>query len=861
MITSQDIVNTINHYCFTNIWNEPHKEYKSTFKPFMVGSRSYSGFGYFGGRPLSLPTNNHSYFLYRFTVESTMGLLKLTTNKWLNAVDICNDNDIMMHVFTEKGLMAHKSSCYIYISSGSNCITLAVEKQMLMKISNSRSIYVTTMLDTTANTNTTISTSVANANYLINNKDPVTLMAFLNGYNYDPQVAKSLYTEGDHFEVIYDNDIIGEFDIPITEDPHTFYSTANLLYKDIIHIPKELNPDNAIITYNSCSFFSRTSAHKGCYIHHATDKTTGQITHNDLSIPRYIVDAHQDYLDVNDIYLHVKVRTYDKGNFNIRDSAYIDILYSLSDEEIVSHLMGDISPDLTFWKASELEQHKYVEMMFDTPSIITTEDLTEYTSALGYYHIASILSQRIVTTQMSDAHDNRVTMTKPYIWRTTDCYPIVYRNGSKILNEYVSYINNSNGSITISVSDNVIFHAGDTLTTYFFPLGNRSVHMVSPTDDDSSITIASGSLRIYEQITSIPIKGMYTESNFGYIDVTDTEGIIPVVNSNNTTTISFHEEQYGKTFFIMYDDTTHYKKFEVGDLINDNKNIVVDLSLPVNGSDEYVPMLNVNDVNVYFNGRYLTKDVDYQFVKVDGYSGDTGLVQISISNFQYGLPEAEDNVIEVIATSISVADIDHGFLTNDIISKETDIDIWFDGLSILHIDGKYEHDVVSKGIGLEVPIDKYRNGSIFELKNSVPVEIKQLLMPDTSAEDISRITTIENYLYQNFSIPDEDVIIPESHTTYSPYLNHLLHAIINEETIISYDPVIEHMIDQLLPFEYLKKYDPIFNDPSTLDMRFIDIRPSYLQIVADSKYYNLFRALTTLILPPDPITSGVTENE
>jgi len=536
-------------------------------------------------------------------------------------------------------------------------------------------------------------------------------------------------------------------------------------------------------------------------------------------------------------------------------------LYELDDATIIRHLKGELSPELDFWKASELERQPYKETMFDVPNIVTEDTIGNFIDALGYYHAASIVAQRIFTSQVSDATKKSLIFNKPYIWQSVDVYPVVYINGVKVTASDINYQNNNNGTVSIRWNDALYTPVGTEITIYYFPLGRPTVYKFVPTEDEYVITIPSASFKIYEKSSSVTILGLYTTSDVGYKVRTVGGDIFSTTNNDGTVSLLFHSSLYDKEFYVVYDDTTRYYYKELTDDISEKKSFVVDLTVNVSGTEENIPMLNVKDTAVYFNNRYLVKDVDYKLVLVPGYDDDDiGIVQVVISNMSYG-KDNEINKVEVIATSIEIEDSDHGFVINNTVSDDLDVDIWFPNLSIVHINGKYSRHIINTGIKLTLPEGMYTNGSIFELKNSIPKEITTLLLPSTPNNDRERIVKIEQYFHDTFDTPSDDVVLPGSHHIYSPYLNYLIQGIINEDLILTYDPVEENMRNQLLPYTYLQKYDPIFDDPSSLNMRFIDIYPAYTNTVADPKWRELITGLANIILPTDTITSGVPIND
>lgn len=876
-IDKKAICYALNKYIFQNIWNMSASESRVNIKPFLVNnSRSCTGYCLIGNHSLPLPNFTEAFYVYRFTYENSHGALNLTRNKWYDTVELCNDNDILVHTYTNNGLTFSKKNCYVYVEENSNAINLAISKRAVNRISpNNKNIYVTLYVDSDEVGEVTIySYDGGNSNQITHRLDRATKedklyedrhVIYIDGYYYSPSVARAKFSSDSLVDVIIDKDIIGAFDVPVVEDPHTFHSDRDNLYKEIVHIPKEMNPENYVITFNTCTMYVQDDSEKGTYLHYTSDKTTCQLTHNDLSVPTHIINAHKDYLDTTTVSLHVKVRRHSKNNRLLRNSNYVDLLYvTQDDDQIIKHLEGTIDETLHFWKASELEKHPYTKMMFEVPKVITEENMDLYIDALGYYHVVSLLSHRVFTTTVTDKTTRTLSYPKPYIWSNREIYPVIYVKGLKIPNDYVKYINTPDNRISIKLHDDVVINTGDKITVYMFPKGNDTVEYFSPNMDQPSIVLNNDDLSMYLEVNhSIDINSMYDSTNIAYKEVSldDYDGIISVMdNGDGTSTYTFGSSLFGDTFVFMYDTYTKEFKKDLSDDIDQTKNFIVDLYHYLDNEDTYIPLLNIKDMCVYLNGKYLVEGIDYKYVQVDAFDGSITKTQVCVQNMSYAKDEGT-NIIEVIASTIKTIDADYGFVLSDMASEDIDVDLWFDGLSTLHINGKYEPDVTCTGVGMLLPKDKYPDGSIFELKTAMPVVVKELLHPHDGTKDISYIEAIEAYLNKHLVPKDQDVILKGSHRIMSSYTNFLINGILNDEIHISYDPDINRIQSQLDRFSYLRQYDNIFNEDS-INLRFVDIYPTYRDLtVADPQKAKVIYMLTELILPEDPYTSGVVQNE
>lgn len=190
-------------------------------------------------------------------------------------------------------------------------------------------------------------------------------------------------------------------------------------YAGAVGIRREWTKDNNVIRYNTVGGFSywsisnritsttyavTSSGEQNPYgeswtndvqIRDFSDDLFTQLTHNDFAISDILIQAYRAALDSDEVGIHVVVRKHKKAKQLVFDSAYIKYLYRLPDAEIVRFLVGKGDVTLPFWQASELERSRFVNMMFDVPEHITTDNVTEYVNALGYYNTMNALGGRV----------------------------------------------------------------------------------------------------------------------------------------------------------------------------------------------------------------------------------------------------------------------------------------------------------------------------------------------------------------------------------------------------------------------------------------------------------------------------------
>lgn len=671
----------------------------------------------------------------------------------------------------------------------------------------------------------------------------------------------SIFTQDSYIDIIHDENSLFTYDINISESTHNhvFFSDKDKKYKQLIHFPKELNPNNEIYTHNTMTIYVRDNTeNRGVLLHRCADDSVSQITHNDIAIPTYILDAFRDHLDQQDISLHIVVRKHEKNNTLIRDKSYIDLLYSLDDTTIVQHLLGTIEPEsLYFWKASELEKTKYLEMMFDVPNIITPSNMYDYVEGLGYYQTVSLICKRIHHSTITEWFKGFIYFTKPYIYQSSSIYPLVYINGNKVSNSKISINNDDPTSVGITLDKTVKYKLGDTVSVEMFLDGNNRIYTITPNEELSYVDLPYNNFTILEELyKELPISGINKEYSYSYTKFTDTTGNLVILNSPdipNYTRVIFGPLTYGKTFIIQ--NNTRVFRYDLSTNINEDmvegNPFIYSLQWGVYNSSKEVPIYNTSQVLVYLNGKYLIKDTDFTIVETRDYNDNLMDKQVIIQNLSY--LKDSNNTLEIFVTSANVENTVSGFVVDNKAFNEEDLSLLFANMSTLHIDGMLEYNGINKGNYIEVPSSKYRNGAVFESCTAIPQLVKEFLDKYHKNDDIERLKVLNEYFYGNRPSYPSQIVIPYSHKVYSVFTAAIIHDILNGAKDISLDPDYERMIDQLSKYKGYRESDLVFNDK--LDLRFIDTYPHYRNFEVDNiGDYEIINVIVSKLLPTDTDT-------
>lgn len=865
-INKESIASELSRYYFDQIWNEPPREYLVNIRTLAIkkGS-SFTGHCYLATQPLVLPTNTKSFHIYRFSSDNIGGIY-FPNNQWLNALELCNGHNIIIHSYASNGLILPKTETYFYKAANSSIVTLAINKQYIKAFGiREEDIYITYNRDSTIGTEVTVYSNLGDVNdirYLIqnNSSNRHQLICFLNGYNVSTEKAAASSID-DTLDIIIDKNIVAEFDIDVTSDPKTYYSTQDKLYKEIVHIPKSLNPDNLIITHNTLDFYIRDQhTGKGTYLHQTAEKGISQITHNDIGIPRYILDAHKDTLGSSDISVNVKIRHYDKQNYLVKNGSYIDILYrTQNDDNIIQHLLGTIdSENLSFWMASELEQSYYVKAM-SVYQHIRESNLDKYVEALGWYNTIAILTNTILTYEITEETENATTFRKPSLWAGHKTVPLVYKNKTKIPQQYVpSYDTNTHTVISL---ENIIKNIGDKFSIFFFLKGRNDYDTFLPDANNNTMVISNlYGFYVYEVQDTDKINGMYdvTYRSYKKLDLDMVNIVVFEDTENSTYSIRFGNDLYGKQFIILSDTYNHYSNWDIDHHIDSDKAIIIPITQEDTEENNTYPILEAENTLVYMNKNYLVEGIDYRVVTTKDAEGNTALKHIAIQCIDY--LEEEGNNVEIYVHSQKSLYRDTGYVTNDTISRDMDVDIDIPGITMVHVNGQYEYEEEYQGTQVVLPPNVYENGQTFELKTNVPQAIIDNLSEEIQIADKDRITKITEYL-SAFNTEIGEIILPKSYRVMSSYFFFIMQKILKGELAVNYDPVDSNMLKQIRAYDDLKRYDLLFNE-NNIDLKFVDIWPAYKDYTTDDpNKRKVIKKLFEIIFTKDKQQSGVTVND
>ena len=869
------IVDALNEYAFLHIWNEIRAEYRVNIRLQAVSDRFTTGY-IMGGGAIPLPTPKDQYAVFKTATTFFDGGLAIPNDQWIDSVTAINKYGIMLHTYPDHGRMVPKGGVFVRKSSSKNRVYIAIVKEALLKVSTLgtyKEIYLTLYRDsdqanpiTCQTFHLPVGSSMAMAARVeaairdSQQQSPHGTMVFINGYEIDP--TKGIpYVFGDYVDVITDRNVVGSFTVNLTQIDTGFYSKLDTCYKEVIHCPKDLNPTNKLVTHNTVTMFVRDNRQNlGTYLHRCDDVSVGQITHNDLSVATHVINAHRDYLHTQDVSIHVKVRTHSKDNVLMRDSHYIDYLYLCDDDVILQHLRGKVDANLSFWSAAELEQSIYVSMMFDTPNIITADVLDQYINGLGYHTVTSILCQHMQSQTLAADRIGNLMYTKPIIYRGMKTEVEAFINGHKVNHTQVLLKDFGGDRISVSFDDSVYTTTGQTVTVNMLEAGDARPRLFTPKPGSTYITVPFKGARVFERLSlgTDVTKGWTGHSGYAYKELFPKAGTLMIYPSaDGTTQVVCGQSLYNKTLVVVNARYYHAANYDLSSAYTDKAPLIVNLQITAEDDDNtLVPLLGYTSLDLYLNGMYLIRGIDYTDVPVTDRDGNPSIVEVYVTNKEY-LSETQANRLEVVAqTSVAMCD-ESGYVIHDKVSYDTDINTWYSGVSQLYVGGRLIIDAEDKGTYMQLH-GEATNGTPFYLTTTIPEGMGTVLQGYSPETDLDRIRKINAYFREEDQIDPGLVIIPNSHKVYSPYLMGIIYDI-NRGV---YSPVAEPdnsaFLAQFFPYLYLKQRDPCMAPQvSGIDIRYVDRHPAYTEVdVPDPTTYKLVKRLTKLVLSEDKYTAG-----
>lgn len=408
-------VSKLEKYVFDRVWNEPYSEYRTNTRPRILNrivevssgsSDSYgndistkqyaSAAGVLTGEfeQINLPSSDQ-YYVYSVELNQFRPI-KLNALKWITLAEYCSGSTVDIQMYSDSGIFLWRGGVYIKQAPMGDHVLVAVDATMFHKCldvvnpdgsvavaADPSAVFFTKYIDSDGTADNEIGDKKLDIDAMnrvkLYREDPVpssASVAYYNGRLLFGNYLNSLTLNG-YVEYVIDLDIIADILIDMSKSPPV-YANNNGQKRLLIHVPRNSNRKNYLITYNTCDIYiipnmltddaierGLTPATSGVLFHMCDrEKNYHQLTHNDFSIDKDLLDsvAADAGCAGGDYKVRVLVRTHEKKLGLVRDANYCDLLYSVShsDDDIIKFLINDESKlqyNMEFWTAAHLESN------------------------------------------------------------------------------------------------------------------------------------------------------------------------------------------------------------------------------------------------------------------------------------------------------------------------------------------------------------------------------------------------------------------------------------------------------------------------------------------------------------------------
>ena len=854
MVTNGAIA-ALHSYVIENIWNEPHKESRTNIKPVKVYTESRINAMFINDTQVQLPTNE-PYFIMYINKGDLPG--PAIADGWTSGTELIIKYRRIVEIFSEKGCMFPKNSFYLLFDLTIDTIIIAVKKSMFIQLGViGQDTYVSTWSDSTIEDNYTVTSSRISNEIDQSNMFDLSYdgTLYVNGRISSP-IAPAQIPIGSYVEHVKDDDVKIKFRIDL-DDPYEnrMYLDASGVQRQIIHTPKALNPDGLILTLNTVKVYARKKIGdlSGILVSDATyNHNFSQITHADFGIPRYIIEDAQSILGVDNIYLEVHISMYGNDNVVTQDNNYINQLYGLSDVEIVRILSGE-EATLPFWSAEVLQETPYLKAFYEVEE---NPSWGYFTSILGCYYATSLLSKVMFSFDLGDVATDVITISKDYI-ASDSSQVILFEDGLKISDEY--FISNDLGN-AVSFEFNSAFTPKND-SAYNGRIIERiqtdKFHKYTSTSGDEELTFNfKPMVYLQGEFTAIKLSDMLMEDRSIYWQSLTQTNVYnsSVDNNDGTWTLAFTPLAIDRTFIIAEDlpenlITPTYHKYDLSELKTNNKPFVFDL-ICKDINDVDVPILKLNSLLIYLNGKKLTMGIDYKIATI-AYDERIVAHQICITSLSY-IRRVGSNACEVYTNNEYELFNHLGF------AAYTDLGVlpmkgsYFKDLSELTVLGRLITNPRVVADSLHVDDPTYMACSPYSINTRIPEAANKSIEGYLKIAQNKKIATIQDYV-SNLDTHQLGAFVtpPFFYRLYSIYTQVLCKDILlGKITAIPNDPDGIDDTATFSKYQLLKEHDIVYGTDVNWD--YIDADVMHSDVVTSPSKYAMINTIRGL-LPKDNI--------
>lgn len=852
---------------FSTIWNDPSNRDRANFKLVPKQSNSAISSVDLGFTRLMLPVAGVPYRVFSIGRSVYMGWVTPYQLTWMSAKDLGNNTGSELITYDYSGRVIDPAQVMLYYCPYDQMVYVAIPNYVMSKCVTSLTtdIYQTLFRDVYTDT-PQVYTSLTVTNPTV---DQITLNAIVaqiptgqtaglvvlqNGsVILSENIAKIKLTAGDQLVVMYDPDVQFTADISVDSSTTGYLSTKYGEYRELIHTPKALNPDNRLLRAEDLSMIVYDPVTGNArYLHRVADNFMMNVTHNDFSLSRPILNAFRDALGASSICVRVFYRSSPDPRYLTHDLNCIDCLYHQDDDDIIALMLGIKDMGVPEWKATNLEQAGFIDVMSGSPSSVDTDMLTTYTNALGWYQTAGMITQCKSSYTYTNAD---ILIDKPPYLRAVDVDATVYADGKKVQEYFVS-ITQQNNQILLGFLPGANVVSGAHIEVRMSEKHTRTPVLITPSSDSPTYTADRTDFTIYRKIAQpsgvAGILGTYAAS---FEIVTPGTTTYTVQGSAGNYTITFDPDLYGDDLYLGWDVGRTCLHLPLDDLISEQKGLIVAPTYAV--GSENVPVFVSGRIAVYLNGNRLVPNIDYTDEPV--YTDTNGLVErpIVISNLTYLTQTG--NILELVVDDFQIMFTDVGYNKSGVCERQTTPWVWMNSCSDVYTRGCLIPKVTDGQNYLMAPTT-LQDGSPFVtevLLDHTVAGFMSGLLPDTDRAIRMR---------SDATIPDtlppmtSPIIVSQAYVLYSPYLTQITYDYLNGLISPVWDESDDLFLAQFSAYDPLKARDPVIGNANTnINRDLLDLSVNYGNwVINDMTKLKIIDRLCKLLFNNKLPTMGVT---
>jgi hypothetical protein len=846
---------------FNRVWNATKDHGQANFVLNKAASRPQLGAVPVSLSVVGLPTTGTVYAVYRAPIEVFGRFIHLLPYQWINAGDVLTKQAITLSAYTAVGQMIPNQAIYAYYDPQRSLVLIAIGSIFTKTCTGDSypNLYMTVYRDTSRQTpvvrqlyQSTAPAVVTAALHDAMLHYTAGTMVYVNGWLYDPTTIPPLSVT-DVVEIISDPDIVGYCDLFLDDNQTGYYSQKFGEYREILHIPKALNPNNYVITHDTITIgiFDAVN-NKGVYGHRVDPHALEAISHNDFSMGRTTLQAFQQGLGAPSIKVRLYVR-YSTNPIDLVDNInHLQDLYVLPDDEIKKQLAGLSLHPITEWNAAYLEQSGYLSLVYDYPSFTGDDVLQSYSDAMGYYDVASTLSQAMhYYTYKGDA----VEITKPRRLIGYPCQALVYANGRKIPDYSVVIADCGNSTVKLTFKPDTYIDVNATMAVYLTEGGNRTPISFNPTTAAPTLSLDTDDYTLVKIVSYDTPQAIWQNTTTkGYHSLPVSPGDYHmVVNADNSVTLSVNPVHYGDHFYLVPYGGMSSGVYSLDSYLANKQPIIIPLTTSDQDNNLF-PLVGYATLEIYLNGYRLVEGLDYSCDPVMGSSDDVLQTLLVITNEDYLHLESSGNMLEIVVHGDAVVSSDKGYVINNQFHRHEPPMLWSASCGRAYAHGLLVSGVTEVGdvVTSPQPLDQ---GIPYLLEWSLPFSVKKLMATVLFAPDTDLRTRIFKVLNGTPPSYPPTVVLSHLFALYSPYLAAIITDVATGVLTLVNEVKDDQFLKQFNAYALLLSRDPVLlgNNP-LIDRRFVTLAAHFDNFVINRPdQMVLVQRLIALLLNPAPL--------